>query len=200
MIYINKNNFIIKCKKIDEEYVKSIDFKKIYEEVNNLFNLNKEVKIKVHFIYSIEDYYFFHNKTFEKWICGFTNESKILFVFSPTVIETLTIHKKDRIPGIIAHETSHLFYGLSKFKQNLIINEGIAVHIMNKFSKNFTKLYDVNLESVNILDDNDMYTRGLNIVNKILQKFGKKKLINFLETNKKISDEEFAKKFKEEFK
>ncbi len=115
-------------------------------------------------------------------------------------IEKLTIHKKEEIPGIIIHELSHIIYGYSKLKNIRLINEGIAGYLQSQYN-NSKGNEDINLQKINLFNLKlNPYRIGLRIINKIVQKFGKEKLLKFLRRLSNESSEEIMQKFRKEFR
>jgi hypothetical protein len=191
-MFIQKSNFIIKCREEDENFIESINFGETYKKVNNFFNFNKVMTIRINFIYSIEDYIFFSGNNFENWNCGFVGYPNMIFVFSPSVIEKLTIHKKEEIPKIIIHELSHVFYGTLKFVKLGILDEGIATYLgfYEEHKKNIASQKQKNNPN------KDIYHKGFLIIDEIIEKLGRNKLLEFLENTKNLKSEEIIQQLK----
>jgi len=199
MKIINKNNFMIFSK---DFY--NYDYNKFYEFINNFFESPNNIKVKIYFLNSLNQFNFFNPYgKFEKWKCGFMTNN-IIFVFSPEIIEKLTIHKKEEIPKIIVHELSHLFYNNLGFRNITLLNEGIATYLIYLFKNKTLKTNQkLDLSKINIINPNipkkTYYPVGLDIINKIISKHKKEKLFDFLKKIKSFSDHKIISTFQKEF-
>lgn len=193
---LKRKNFIIKFEKQDEEFVKNLKVEEIYKKVHNFFDFDRVLNIGICFLYSIEEYEFFSGQKFENWMCAFVGYPNLIFLFSPSVIEELTIHKKTEITNLITHELSHIFYGNSKFGKLTLINEGIATYLSfydrHKEAEKEGKVKIDKIESLNI-DPRKRYSVGFFLVDKIIQKSGKEKLFEFLKNIKETDSEDILK-------
>jgi len=178
-MFMQKGNFIIKYDKKDEEDISKIDFERIFSEVAGFFGYKGKTVIKIYLINSVEEYCFFSNQKFERWMCAFTSINNTIFVFSPRVIEAFTSHKKEEFPGIIKHELSHLMYYHSGLSRSGIFDEGIA---------SFLKGNTVN-------NNDNIYNYGNMLVRSIINDYGKARLIAFLRKTKNITKEKIASNF-----
>ncbi len=190
-MFTKKDNFVIMHKPIDEKFVSTIDFFSIYKTVCDFFNFEKNIPIKIYFLYSINEFHFFSDMKHEKWLCAFAGRNNIIFLFSPSKIEQLTDHKKSEIPKLIAHELSHIIQGNLGFKKIGLFNEGISVYIAKQ--KENLNFEDIDLSSIDIFNNEKkfLYEVSPRIINMIISKVGKEKLLSFLNVikNKNTSDE-----------
>ena len=208
---IQKDNFLIRRNEEDKEYITSLDLKSIYLRVKKLFNFKGDLFIRLCLVYSPEEFVFFtgHNK-FEKWFCGSCGYFNTVYIISPTVIEEISTHKKQELPGLIAHEISHLLYGNMRLPQFPFFNEGIANYIKYSIYMNDKLNLDINKIKIDSLKGLDKkipeynYAIGRFLVSRIIDLLGEEKamekIISFLkESNSEDSEEILFKRFEEHF-
>jgi len=201
-----KGRFMIRYKEIDKEYIESFDFDKLerkYQEIKEFYSFSKDLNlIRICFIYSPEEFLFFAGKEFnQNWICAMVGYHTTINIFSPSVIENLTIHKKESIFNTIAHEISHLFYGYSRLVDFPLFNEGIAKYHGNNKCNN---KINFNLPSLKGGKDSGYnYGVGHLIICSIMEHFGRdgaKKIIEFLKNSSlEMSEDELFSLFKKIF-
>ncbi len=201
-----KGRFVIKHKEIDEDYLKKFDFKKLeekYQEIKNFYLFNGDLPpINICFIYSPEEFSSSTGKKFEhNWMCAMVGDHTAIYIFSPSVIEEYTIHKRETIFGAISHELSHLFYGYSKFINLPLFNEGIAEYHRDKQCNN-----KINFKLPTLRGGKDTrydYGVGHLVICSIMEHFkeqGNIKLIQFLKkVTKDMKEEELFKLFENIF-
>jgi len=191
-----KGRFLIRHKEIDNDYLESFNFEKLEEEyfkIKKFYSFEKDLSlIRICFIYSPEEFLFFTGKKFEQnWICAMVGYHTTINIFSPSVIENLTIHKKESIFSTLAHELSHLFYGHSELVDLPLFNEGIAKYHGNK---NCDNKINFNLSSLKGgKDPRYDYGVGHLIICSIMEHFGEfgaEKIIKFLKSASLQMDEE----------
>jgi hypothetical protein len=138
---------------------------------------------------------------YEKWMSACTGHHTTIYIFSPSVIEKFTTHKKESIFGTFAHELSHLFYGYSRLFNLPFFNEGIAQYHRNKICDNQINFKLPSLKK----GKNPMYDYGAGhlIVCSIMKHFGDKgakKIIEFLKrVSLGMSEKELFNLFKQIF-
>ena len=187
-----KGRFLIRHKKIDGEYIESFNFDKLeskYQDIKKFYSFEKDLNlIRICFIYSPEEFLFFTGREFnQNWICAMVGYHNTINIFSPSIIEKLTTHKKESIFNTIAHEISHLFYGYSKLADLTLFNEGIAKYHGNKECNN---KINFNLPSLKGGKDSKYdYCVGHLIVCSIMEHFGDEGSKRNLEFLKKSSIE-----------
>jgi len=186
-----KDNFLIELNEIDREIVDKINFKEIYQRAKDFFELKKEIQIRIKLLYSIEEFNFYSYSNFERWNVGFVGSPHIVFIFSPSVIEELTIHKKSEFIGLLNHEIGHIFYGNSHFAKVPLFEEGLMQYFGQYDTKNKTKINsEFNLADFIMGNKNIelFYGLGFISVKTIIDRYGKDKLFYFLsELNKNPS-------------
>ncbi len=112
----NKGNFIIKFDKQDREYIENLDLEKLsdgYNKAKMFFEYEGDISpIRICLLYSPEEYLFFSGYLkYENWMRACTGYHNTIYIFSPSVIEQYTIHKKEDMLKVLIHEITHLFYG-----------------------------------------------------------------------------------------
>ena len=191
-------------KKEDEEFIDSLKLDKMYKEIKDFFNTEKDINpIKICLVYSPEEFMFYSDRDkFEDWLIGQATYLNRIIIFSPSVVDKYTIHKKEEIKGIIAHEISHLFYEGLKYLNLRLINEGIAEYIMYQFVPREFDIKHLEINDKRYLlrgmdDPKKDYLRGYLLIYNILhQDKGKAKLFEFLKlVHNKDDEETINKKF-----
>jgi hypothetical protein len=192
-MFVQKNNFVIKCEPADESFVESLNLAAAYDNLKTFFEFKRDLQIKVHLLYSLNEFSFFNNARFEKWMCGFTGNNNTIFVFSPSVIENLTDHKKEEVSKIIIHELVHIFYGYCGFANADIFREGLATYLASPNNCGIVELGNINLN----VSGPEIYNYGANVINTLLANFGKAELFSFLREAAKSDNvhETFKNKF-----
>jgi len=205
-----KGRFLIRYKEIDKEYLENFNFNKLeekYQEIKKFYSFDKDLSIiRICFIYSPEEFLFFTGKKFEQnWMGAITGYHTTINIFSPSVIEKFTIHKKESIFGTFAHELSHLFYGYSKLVNLPLFNEGIAQYHRDKNCNNKINFNLPSLKGGENIQKDYMYDYGVGhlLICSIMKHFGKSganRIIKFLRSaSLQISEEELFNLFKEVF-
>lgn len=90
---IRKGNLLFNIQEQDKGFLKTLDVKKI-NKIFDFYGLKKKA-IKVNFVYSIDEYVKLSGMKFELWHCGLAVKDRV-FVFSPSVIEKVGVHKKKK--------------------------------------------------------------------------------------------------------
>jgi hypothetical protein len=184
-----KGRFLIRYEEIDKEFLKSFDFRKLegeYKEIKRFYSSEKNLPIiRICFLYSPEEFLFFTGKEFRKDWSAMVGYHTTINLFSPSVIEKFTIHKKEKIFGILVHELSHLFYGYSGLVNLPLFNEGIAEYHSNKVCKN-----KINFNLPSLKAGKDMrynYGVGHLLICSIMIHFGSKGAKKIMDFLKKVS-------------
>ncbi len=202
---IQKGRFLIRYEEADKDYLEEFDFEKLeekYQEIKKFYIFEGDLPIiRICFIYSPEEFSFFTGKKFENWMSAMTGYNTTVNIFSPSVIEKYTFHKKENIFGAIVHELSHLFYGYSKFINLHLFNEGIAEYHRNKQCNNKINFKLPTLRGG--IDTRYDYGVGHLIICAIMEHFkeqGNIKLIQFLnQITSNMKEEELFELFEKVF-
>ncbi len=199
-MFAQKNNFVIKYEKEDNAFIDSLNLKEVYKRVQDFFEFNIILNIKICFLYSVNEFNFFSRDKFEEWKCCFCGSNNTIFIFSPSIIENLTIHKRSEFNQLLTHELSHIFYGNMHFPRLGLFDEGIATYLSfynrNKNIKNKITITENTLIK-EYPKQREIYNLGFKVVNEILEKYNKLKLFEFL---KRVQESDSEDKIKESFK
>lgn len=138
------------------------------------------------------------------WAVGQTLNGMKLLLLSPESYEKESSHhiySDQEYSSLIKHELSHLFYNIfSKGKGPRWLDEGFAIYTSNQLSvkkrpKEFSSFIGYYSDG-----GKGVYSESGFVVEGLIKKFGKEKVINFLKVLPKIkSEEEFKKEFEEYF-
>lgn len=203
---IQKGRFLVRYKGMDEGYIKNFDFENLeneYQKIKKFYLFKGDMPvIRICFLYSKHEALFFTGKEFESdWMCATTGYNTTINIYSPSVIEEYTIHKKECIMKTLVHELSHLFYGYSKFINLPLFNEGIARYLSNTECNN-----KINFEINSLKGGKDPkydYGVGHLIICSIIEQFkeqGNKKLVEFLrQVSSQMEEKELFELFKKTF-
>ncbi|MDP2628465.1 MAG: hypothetical protein Q8P15_01050 [Nanoarchaeota archaeon] len=137
----------------------------------------------------------------EKWVIGWSERNKI-FLLNPKKYKKESNHKyfRKEFIALIKHELSHSFFSMKTRRASykpLWLNEGIAIFVsgQNKFKKKPEKFERV----LSFYEEGGegIYKESGFLIELLLNKFGKAKLIKLIEDLEKInSRKEFEKLFK----
>jgi hypothetical protein len=125
----------------------------------------------------------------------------VIYVFSPRIIEKVTVHNKEIIPGTIFHELIHIIYKQMNFINVNLFFEGVATYLTQKYEMKKEIKNDIDLSNIKFEDypkfSKKVYSDGFKVVSKIIEKYGKKELMNFLKysKNEKQAESIFKNKF-----
>ena len=135
----------------------------------------------------------------ENWVVGRALSYNKLLLLSPERYEKESRHKysDEEYYSLLKHELSHLFYIIfSKGKGPVWLDEGFAIYTSNQLStkerpkefKNFLKYYSY--------EDEKVYSESGFVVEGLIKKFGKEKVIGFLKVLPNVNSKyEFKKEF-----
>lgn len=139
----------------------------------------------------------------EDWVVGRALSYNKLLLLSPESYEKESRHKYSdkEYYSLLKHELSHLFYiTFSKWKGPIWLDEGFAIYTSNQLStkerpkefKNFLKYYSY--------EDEKVYSESGFVVEELINKYGKEKVIGFLKVLSNVnSEDEFKKEFEKYF-
>lgn len=144
-----------------------------------------------------------HAKRTEPWFVAWADYNmRTVFVLDKKGLEKYSSHKysTDYYSALIKHEVSHLFYRiLSKGRQGPVwLSEGVAIYTsgQNRLKtkpsklKNFLSFYEK--------ESFEMYSESGFVVEVLVKRFGKNKLLELIKSLQKVSSEnQFNKIFKQ---
>lgn len=139
----------------------------------------------------------------ESWVVGKALDYNKLLLLSPESYERESIHKysDDEYYFLLKHELSHLFYTIfSQGKGPVWLDEGFALYTSGELVtkkrpesfRNFIKYY--------FHEDKDVYAEPGFVVEGLIKKYGKEKVLSFLKLLPNMKDEKgFNRGFKDYF-
>jgi len=139
----------------------------------------------------------------EDWVVGKALSYNKLLLLSPESYEKESRHKysDEEYYSLLKHELSHLFYMIfSQGKGPVWLDEGFAIYTSNQLNtkkkprefKNFIQYYSH--------EDEDVYSEAGFVVEGLINKYGKEKVIGFLKVLPNVNNqEEFSNDFRKYF-
>ncbi len=139
----------------------------------------------------------------EDWEVGKAYDDNKLLLFSPDSYEKESTHKysDNEYYSLIKHELSHLFFNIfSTSGEPAWLNEGFAIYTSGQSSKkerpkeyrNFLKYYST--------EDKYVYSESGFVVEGLIKKYGKDRVVGFLKRLCDVNSEDsFKKEFEEYF-
>lgn len=154
---------------------------------NQDFFGEKEINIKIKFIYQRSEMDDLYGYKTPEWYVGSANNNKIA-IFSPLVFNKVSSHSKTDFDYILTHEIAHLFSNkILRFSYPKWLCEGIAGYVAEQYKirpigkiDEFSKLHNK--------DDWDKfhnYPQAFSFTKYLIDKFGKEKILGFLKNLRK---------------
>lgn len=151
---------------------------------------NKSIKkFKLIFLYSRKEMNKFWRERTSRWCIAFTRNK--IYIFSPQIIEKVSIHKKEVFFNTLIHELNHMFY-LKIFKtyKPLWISEGLALNLESNKNQprtiiTYNNLYGLSLPFVFIGKKYNKRIIDFSFLNYLtikylLDKYGRQRLFRLL--------------------
>lgn len=185
---INNKNICIAFDKDDKFILRLEKYTTIIIKDLQKFYRIKNPKIKIELIYSRKEFDDKLNYKTPNWLVAAALKNNI-YLFSPSVIEKVSDHKKTEIKKLLTHELCHIFN--SKINRNNLtwVDEGIALFIAKqRKNKNYTKnnldyfsdyYFEKNIKLLSFAANNG-YTISYWAIRKIAEKFNSEKLLELL--------------------
>ena len=157
----------------------------------------------VYVVDSRKDYNTMAGHSTEDWEVGKAYDDNKLLLLSPNSYERESRHKysDNEYYSLIKHELSHLFFNIfSRSGEPLWLNEGFAIYVSDqlgrkkrpKVFKNFLKYYSN--------EDKGIYEEVGFVVEGLIKRYGKEKVVGFLRGLCNINSEDsFKKEFEKYF-
>lgn len=153
----------------------------------------KSPKIKIELIYSRKEFNDKLGFKTPRWLVASALKNNV-YLFSPSMIEKVSDHKKIEIKKLLTHELCHIFNSKIN-KNNLIwVDEGIALFIAKqRKNKDYTEnnlnyfsdyYFEKNIKLLSFAANNG-YKISYWAVRKIAEKFNSEKLLELLKINPK---------------
>lgn len=184
--------------------------KKAYLKNKRFYNKNIK-KFKINLVYSRKELDKFWKKKTQKWCIAFATETKI-YIFSPQILEKVSIHKKEAFYNTLIHEINHLFYqNIFETYKPLWLSEGLALNLetnknQTKISLNPKSLYSIKLPFLFISKEYNKKVEEISFLSYLatkylLKKYNKLRLLNLLNLYSKYPKKiKFIKLFNEVYK
>lgn len=195
-MYVSKEiqkNITILSKK-EDKYSKCIE-RYIASDLKNLKKFYKIScpKIDIELFYSRKEFNNRIGRSTPDWLVGFARKNTI-YLFSPSIIEKVSSHKKTKVKKILIHELSHIFN--NKINKNILtwVDEGTAMFVakQNK-KKDFTKknldffsnnFFDKDID-LDVFAKNNGYKISYWAIKTFIKKYNKNKLLKLIKVNSK---------------
>ena len=175
-------------------------YEKAMKELIDFYGVNWIENIPViYLVNSRESFDIISGYQTEDWVVGRALSYNKLLLLSPESYEKESRHEysDEEYYSLLKHELSHLFYMIfSQGKGPIWLDEGFAIYTSNQLStkerpkefKNFLKYYSY--------EDEKVYSESGFVVERLINKFGKEKVIGFLKVLPNINSKyEFKKEF-----
>ena len=139
----------------------------------------------------------------EDWVVGRALSYNKLLLLSPESYEKESRHRysDEEFYSLLKHELSHLFYMIfSQGKGPVWLDEGFAIYTSDQLStkhrpkefKNFLQYYST--------EDENVYSEAGFVVEGLIKKYGKEKVVGFLKVLPNVnSEDDFKKEFHKYF-
>ncbi len=139
----------------------------------------------------------------EEWVVGKALDQNKLLLFSPDSYEKKSCHKysDEEYYFLLKHELSHLFYSiLSKGQGPVWLNEGFAIYVSGELTKKKRPKKLKNFLQYYSHTDKGVYAESGFVVEGLIGKYGREKVLRFLKDLSKIFNEnDFREKFEKDF-
>ncbi len=179
-------------------------YEKAMKELIDFYGVNWIENIPViYLVNSRESFDIISGYQTEDWVVGRALSYNKLLLLSPESYEKESRHEysDEEYYSLLKHELSHLFYMIfSQGKGPIWLDEGFAIYTSDQLTeedipkefKNFLKYYSH--------EDEDVYSEAGFVVDGLIKKFGKEKVIGFLKVLPNVnSEEDFNKEFEKYF-
>jgi hypothetical protein len=195
---------IFKIKSEKDEFVKKV-YDKSMKELSKFYDLNwKYNKPVIIFVNNREEIDSLYGMKTERWLVAWNDKNKI-FLLNPKNYNKESDHtyNEKEYQARIKHELSHAFFGMKTRRASYKptwFNEGLAIFVsgQNKFKKTVLKFEEFLefYERVSI-GDKSAYKESGFVIELLIKKFGKEKLMKLIEGLDNIKNkEDFEKLFK----
>jgi len=188
---INNKNICVIFNEDDKSILRLEKYTVIIIKDLQKFYKAKNPKIKIELIYSRKEFDNKLNCKTPKWLVATALKNNI-YLFSPSVIEKVSDHKKTEIKKLLTHEFCHVFN--SKINKNGLVwmDEGIALFVAKqRKNKNYTEdnlnyfsdyYFEKNIK-LSPFATNNGYKISYWAIRKIAEEFNDKKLLELLKIN-----------------
>ena len=177
------------------------NYPKIMSELNSFFGINWTKDLpKIFIVENRKTFDEILGKKTENWLVGHA-ENRIIYLLDGIKFKTEANREytDEKYLSLLKHELTHLFVNLLNNKHiPLWLNEGTAIYLagQNKLRKNIpTKFKNfLKFSKESIIGEENVYEESGFVIEILVNKFGKEKLISLI---KKSQDDSFKTSFKE---
>lgn len=193
------NIYSINTKELENRKIKDF-YDRAMKELIQFYGINWiDNTPTVYVVDSRKDYNVMAGYDTKDWEVGKVYDGNKLLLLSSDSYEKYSVHKysDEEYYSLIKHELSHLFFNIfSKNGEPIWLDEGFAMYVSGQLSKkqrpkkfkNFLKYYSYSSEEV--------YTEAGFVVEGLINKYGKDRVVSFL---KRLCDVDSENSFKKEF-
>jgi hypothetical protein len=145
-----------------------------------------------------------YNKKTENWLVGW-NTGKFIFILDRKNFEKESCHKysKENYKKLIKHELCHSFCDALSYRKfyPMWFSEGVAIYLSGQIKEKMRpKKFKDFLRFYNKIEK-EMYNESGFVVELLIKKFGREKIINLIKAlNNVNSEKDFEKEFKKIYK
>jgi hypothetical protein len=197
-IIVYKNEIGKICFLPGDNYIKILENQIIrsVKKLSGFYSINIPY-INIELIYSRKE---LNNKLKRKtpnWLIGVNYKNKI-YLFSSSVVERYSSHKKSRLNKIITHEICHAFNSKINKKMPTWLDEGIALYLSNQkkkrdFKKSDWQFFVNNINkkiNLNSLTEHDGYKVSYWMVKGLTDNYNKKNLLKLIKKSSLLKRED----------
>lgn len=194
-IMMTKEELLLELEKrpIPQELLETKE--KAIQEFNDFFGIRLQRQFNIYIIYTREEMDIIQEKKTEDWVAGY-NKSGQIFIFDPDCYNKETGRTLFNVKKLLKHEITHSYFShIVGNNKPRWFNEGLAEYLPKR------KTQEKTLEEiVNVIDydedfNGDQYAPANLLVNLLIEKFGKEKILLLLRSYH--SKEYFLSAFKE---
>lgn len=152
------------------------------QRYNEFFNMVSHRKFQIYIIHTREEMDIAAEKKTADWLAGYSFGQKgQIFLFDPECYNKETGRTLYNIRKLLKHEMAHLYFGeITKANKPKWLNEGLAEYLAKKNLKEITIEDAVNGIDYDVDFTLEQYTKSHKLVDFLITKFGKEKLLLLL--------------------
>jgi hypothetical protein len=188
---------LFELKTLSDEKIEK-DYKQMMRELNDFYDINWTHNLPdIYFLESRDQIDAYWGKKTDPHVIGWINEHKIVYALRNEKMETESAHKKhsdEKYYAFIKHELSHCFFKIESQFSNSFPNwfwEGVAIYTSGQlaFKESITEFKDF-LNYNNQEFSTGVYKESGFVVELLVSKFGKKKILALIKKLKDCQTEE----------
>lgn len=185
--------------KIDSKTKLERIISKAYRANKTFFGKNP-LKIEISFLYTRSQMDRTYKQKTAEWIVGYTNKNHF-FIFSPKVFDQVSPHPASDFSYVLVHEMAHVFTNeILGLYYPIWLYEGIAGYVAKQYEIRKIKQFQFNdfnqLHDTRSWNKFNNYPQAYSMAKYLIDKFGKKKMLEFLgKTPKALGRHHYPDKF-----